>query len=284
MKIQFNAFIPGFLGLPLTSAVAFSNKERLVNDEQFYRELRGCDMASGNRSWIAEPLSETQFAGTDNRNFGGHNIYKEKDNENSRLYLYPIASLKNGLELKSIGKMKQKYPGKIFEKKCGKCHRVTVMYGYDYDGIYTLRTSSPSDRYKINPQVSCHYGHYRSNRYRKAYYECQGQDPEDNSFTVPDIVFDISKDHSRILASAQAGYVFGEPFAPNIDIDLAINMYRLENEYKIEILGTHNRFPYYEMLINGEIVYKYTPAATGPSLLNLNLPYRFSYKTSFYRE
>jgi len=273
MKLQFNAFIPGFLGMPLEMVVAFNNRIALENRDAFYKNV---ERAGRFKTWITEPFSTNTFCSTDTRNFGEHNIAL-KTMGTSRLYLVTPETLMNGINLASIGKMKQKYHGQIFKKFCSPSHRVAVNFGYDYGGINATQSNSPN-LYRINPNLGCHYGHYRAPMYGTVYeFPAQTSNPEESSFNYQDMIFDLHKDHSCIKTGAQAGYPFAEPLSPNIDFDLVINMYRMPNGYKVEIAGKHNNFPYYEMLINGELAYQYNAVDFGPGMINLNTQRHFYY-------
>jgi len=60
MYLQFNAFIPGFLGLPLEMAVALNNHIALNNEAAFYRNA---ERAGGYRTWMTEPFVLIHFTG-----------------------------------------------------------------------------------------------------------------------------------------------------------------------------------------------------------------------------
>jgi len=278
MYLQFNAFIPGFLGLPLEMAVALNNHIALNNEAAFYRNA---ERAGGYRNWMTEPFSTNTFCSTDTRNFGEHNILTRKDNFKSRLYIYPLDSLINGINLKSIGRMKQKYPSKVFNKLCGPCNRVAVNFEYDYGGLHATPSHSPGIL-RQNPNVGCHYGHYRAPMYGTVYeFPSKTVNPNASAFNYPDMVVDVTKDYSYIKTGAQAGYPYLEPLSPNVDFDLVIHMHRIANGYRVEISGTHNSFPYYEMLINGELVYTYKADDFGPGLINLNTKEYFYFSKNF---
>ncbi len=71
----------------------------------------------------------------------------------------------------------------------------------------------------------------------------------------------------------------GNLYRPNIDFDFAIHFHRLApNRYKVYAKGSYNLFPYYEMLIDGHLVYKYASSFTGPNLFDLNLTHDFTTK------
>jgi len=60
MKLQFNAFIPGFLGLPLEMAVALNNRIAIDNETAFYKDA---ERAGIYRTWMTEPFVLIHFTG-----------------------------------------------------------------------------------------------------------------------------------------------------------------------------------------------------------------------------
>jgi hypothetical protein len=81
---------------------------------------------------------------------------------------------------------------------------------------------------------------------------------------------DDSVTESTVITQGSAGYPFLKA-APDID-------YKVKFVFKQDPAGptavrfeiTNNLFPYYELLINGGIVWTYKSSDTGPSLNNLN--------------
>ena len=81
---------------------------------------------------------------------------------------------------------------------------------------------------------------------------------------------DNSSTQSTVTTTGSASYPFKEA-APNIDYEVKFVFARDpggQTVVRFEI--TNNKFPYYELLINGGTVWNYTSADTGPGPINLN--------------
>ncbi len=81
---------------------------------------------------------------------------------------------------------------------------------------------------------------------------------------------DLSRDESTVTVTASAGYPF-KALAPDIDYALAFNFKR-DPSGKTILSGTitTNVFPFYELLINGAVAWKFSSKGSGPGLINLN--------------
>ncbi len=72
-------------------------------------------------------------------------------------------------------------------------------------------STSNSNSYKINLDGSC----YRNPLYAYVHeYPPMTADPYSSGTTHQDFVMDMSKNHSVIWVTAQAGYPYGEPLSP----------------------------------------------------------------------
>lgn len=68
---------------------------------------------------------------------------------------------------------------------------------------------------------------------------------------------------------AGGGYPFAF-IAPKIDYSFTICLTRRsDGSVKLDASGGHNEFPAYELIVNGEVLYKDYPTSEGPGLLNL---------------
>lgn len=263
MNIQFNAFIPQSLGAPLTH---FQLPYAVRNKEELEFKL---SMIPG--SWIKEPFSDLIFCKTDDREFGQHFVKKEIDGT-SRLYAYN----EQEIDLSRIGAF-QSYYSSVFTKKCGSSHRVKIEVS-EINLSYFEQLNSPH-RYNNthSNQINLNYSCHRNPLYAYIHeYSPMTSDPYNSGTSHQDFVMDMNENHSIIGVQAQAGYPYGEPISPNIDFSFTVHFHRLAlNRYKVYAKGSHNLFPYYEMLIDGHLVYKYTSSFTGPNLFDLNLTHDF---------
>ena len=272
MHIQFNAFIHKQLGKPLRTLCS-NYSFPLKNEEEFYNQLD--NVLEGNDAWLPEPFSSSTFCKTDDRDLKEHNLFSGEAGT-SRLFVY---NKDNPFDLNKLGKFEQFYKGKrIFEKRCSESHRVTVFF--NCQPLSTIEQQNqvliapeifgcgPSDPFIPNPM----YGYVHV-------YPPKKSDPYESGTPLIDEVEDIDENHSRITVKAQAGYPYAEPFSPNIDFNLEINFYRMgSNYYMVEVNGTHNKFPFYELLIDGALIYDFKPDKKddGPGLKNLNTIHSFS--------
>ena len=86
---------------------------------------------------------------------------------------------------------------------------------------------------------------------------------------------DISECESQVTVSAAANYPFSS-ISPDINYSVTYRFTRcLENgSVTIETSGSHNRFPYYESLIDGSNNYKYKSPDDGPGIWNLGIIFK----------
>ena len=265
MYIQFNAFIPRSIGTSLAHCqlpYTFENKEDLK-----YKLF----MISG--WWISEPFSDLIFCKTDDREFGEHFV-KRNTRDTSRLYAYN----EQKIDLSKVGSFQSCYSN-VFIKACDPSHRVKIEVS-EIDLSCFERVNRPQ-RYSNNQSqnlINFTYGCHRNPLYAYVHeYQPMKSNPYNSGTPHQDFIIDITKDHSIIGVQAQAGYPYSEPASPNIDFNFAVHFHRLApNRYKIYAVGSHNLFPYYEMLINGRLIYKYTSSFTNPGFFNLNLQHSFT--------
>ncbi len=86
----------------------------------------------------------------------------------------------------------------------------------------------------------------------------------------------------RIKVEGEASYPFaplGGLLAPDIDYSLEIVFKLQQGGINILVTGEHNLFPFYELIVNRKLVWKYEPTDSGPGLINLNRSKKF--RTSF---
>jgi hypothetical protein len=89
-------------------------------------------------------------------------------------------------------------------------------------------------------------------------------------------------DFSRRNVRAAASYPFSR-VAPNIDIDVQWHLRHDPASGRVHVMirGTHNRFPFYEVLVNSQPLYQYRPPARGPGPINLTTALLFERTGSF---
>ena len=83
-------------------------------------------------------------------------------------------------------------------------------------------------------------------------------------------VQDISPCESKVILHAWAAYPFAN--GPAIDYYTYWDLVKAGGDIKVNLWVEHNKFPDYEALVNGELIYKYDAVKageTGPGLLNL---------------
>jgi hypothetical protein len=82
-------------------------------------------------------------------------------------------------------------------------------------------------------------------------------------------VQDYSAVHSGITLGASGAYPFNSR-TPSIDFGLSASLQVLaDGNVALAAVGGHNTFPAYEVILNGRVVYKSYPMASGPGLWNL---------------
>ncbi len=285
MKLQFNAFIPGHLGRPLSMLALSYKKVSLKNENEFYQYLQ---RVGGSKTWIKEPASDNIYCATDSREFGEHNIAFGKEEHKSRLFLYPKKKFGNNIDLSSIGSMHQKYGNEVFQKLCDLSHRVRTHISYGMPDNSGLKHTYHYGGSRINliptNHQSCHYANPNYPLYGSIeVFEDKRSDPYDSWLKWYDWVVDYDENKSVIVVAAEAGYPYAEPFSPNIDFRLTIELMRLQNNYQVRIHGFHNQFPAYELLLDGVLTYKFMPASSGPGIYNLNAHQQFSVERSYPR-
>lgn len=76
---------------------------------------------------------------------------------------------------------------------------------------------------------------------------------------------------------ASGGYPWG---GPNINYNTTWTLRILkdknggslgQNQIEVTVEGSHNEFPHYEALVNGDVLYEDAPTASGPGLFNLGV-------------
>lgn len=92
--------------------------------------------------------------------------------------------------------------------------------------------------------------------------------------TKAEYVVDSTLHCSTTWPEVGASYPF-KSTAPQINYDMADEWCRRPNgDVELKITGTHDQFPAYEVIVNGTVVYKYYPSASGPGLFNLGVMWR----------
>lgn len=261
ISIKFQAFIPKSLGKPLLSYFQNTNYFNLLNNkEEFIKQLNSFNIQK--HTWLPEPGSSNNYYATDNvEMFQHHSEHSTRLAINAEVDLVKIGSYNFKNEIFKHDKHNFKYGG-VNSQHSGLSHQVKAYIKripfYD-----DMPRSSNRDIYI----GVCNEVHF------------------DRSDELPlDISIRNSKKHSfsgegddttTIRVSASAGYPFAEPFSPNIDFELDIELHKnlSSKSIDINIKGTHNDFPAYELVINDKVVHTYNPSDyghSGPGLINLN--------------
>jgi hypothetical protein len=86
-------------------------------------------------------------------------------------------------------------------------------------------------------------------------------------------------DRSTVDTKASAAYAFMSIVAPDIDYDVKWTFRRATgNQVLVSVDGEHNLFPFYEAIVNRQVIYTFSSADPGPNLRNLNKSTKFSVK------
>lgn len=270
LNLQFSAFIPGSLGKPLKEYFLndfLNNDKTMRNHAEFNAELNKIQ-----GSWLAEPgLSYIpQFGGighfgryfsTDNREFGGVG--------SSRL------TSTAAINLSQVGSFD---PSKsVFTHSCSDSHLIVTA-------IVDMNPSMPNGGSMPSlsvPNISGSVGKTATKRSQTT----QNVDVIRNDvfgvyFTAPNTPRSTLIDGTEIKTAASAGYPFLEPFSPNIDYRLTVVLRKIPgNIIKAQVTGSHDSFPFYELVANGKVKYRYNAkdnGETGPNPVNLNRMKNFS--------
>ena len=131
-------------------------------------------------------------------------------------------------------------PGKTFQQEAGPSHRVRT----NVDGFFsqTGAVEGPVER------------------------SASTSDSEDRHASTGVTTFELSN---------SAGYPFVFE-SPNIDYEATCVFQQTDAGPQLQVFGTHNMFPAYELRINGASHYTHMPQASGPGLWNLNTSTEFS--------
>lgn len=249
ITLEMLAFIPKHLGSPIwklidtegaRDQVGLTNKLKTITST-FAKEP--FSTASSNMIG-AVPLESVQletpwYFATDDREFGGGSY---------RLGLKTIP-----IRIADIGSLFSRSPflkKKLFQVSCSESKRVSVKF----TGLVDSTNGMKWEQWKVNEE-----------RKTAVPYEVQELlEEKTNSFTYS--------------IQAHATYPFASKlFAPDIEMDIELKIHRAPNDNKtyIDIAGQHNRFPFYELLVNSQPCYTYTSNDKGPGLWNLSLLHEF---------
>jgi RHS repeat-associated protein len=149
--------------------------------------------------------------------------------------------------------------------------------------VYSIGTVSAADigHLKSKGPIFTDYGTSGSRRARwVTTTDWLGENPrmhidqsplEKAAVTQEEKVWDISPCESKVYVHASAGYPFIWK-SPHIDYYAYWDLVKSGSDVKVYLWVEHDKFPGYEGLVNGELIYKYDPAAhgeTGPGTVNL---------------
>lgn len=262
ISIKFQAFIPKSLGKPLLSYFENTNRFKLLdNKEEFLRKLNSLKIRK--YTWLPEPGSLNNFYATDNvEMFHHHSEHSTRLAINAEINLAKIGNYNFKSEIFKHFPHSDGTTGDKKNQHSGESHQVKAYIKripfYDdmprasnkdkYIGICSRVRSMRSDELPLDVSIS---------NFKKKSFSNGGNDT------------------TTIRISASAGYPFAEPLSPNIDFELKIELHKnlSSKSIDIDVKGTHNDFPAYELVINNKVVYSHNPSDyghSGPSLINLN--------------
>ncbi|MCD8440949.1 hypothetical protein G1K97_10370 [Tenacibaculum finnmarkense] len=259
LSIKFQAFIPKSLGKPLLSYFENTTRFRLLdNKEEFIRQLSSFNIQR--HTWLPEPGSLSNYYATDNvEMFNHHNEHTTRLAINAEIDLTKIGSY--NFESEIFKHKRHKKQGGNNDQHSGLSHQVKAYIKripfYDdmprasnkdmYIGVCSELHSDRSDEDALDISIS---------------------NSKKHSFS------DGGNDTTTIKVSASAGYPFAEPFSPNIDFELEIELFKnlSSKSIDVQVKGWHNDFPAYELIIDDRAVYTHNPSDygyTGPGFGNL---------------
>lgn len=270
LTIKFQAYIPKSLGKPLLSYFEghrHFNPREMTNYEAFRRALQECD--SHGYTWLPEPgnsMSHCYFA-TDNVHFHDHHRnHSTRLNVHLELDLTKTGNL--GIADRIFKHESHREWGGNGSQHSDESHRVRAYIApndYMDSGSPFLGTDG---RYKGICEK------YRPLRSDENPLKTRIENRKQQAFSAGE------NDTTIVTVSASAGYPFTEPFSPNIDFELKIEVYKhlSHRQIAVYISGEHNDFPTYELIVGHRVAYTYNPSNfgyTGPSYGNLNKSRRF---------
>jgi hypothetical protein len=255
ITLELLAFIPKHLGSPISKLIDAGSARDSAGLTTRLKAITSTfakepfSMPTSNMIG-AIPLGAIQYEtpwyfATDDREFGGGSY---------RLGLKTIP-----IRIADIGSLFSRSPHlkkKLFEVHCCESKRVCV----ELTGLVDSTSGMKWDQWKVHEE-------------KKTATPSESQElleESTNSFTYS--------------IQANATYPFASKlFAPDIQIDIELKIHRDpgNNKTYIDIAGQHNRFPFYELLVNSQSCYTYIPKDKngveddGPGFWNLSLLHEF---------
>jgi hypothetical protein len=225
LDVEFDAFIPGFLG---SSFEKYPHPTNLKNQTTFEADLKAVK-----GSWLKEPGSIATpgsgpwYFATDNRSFGG-------------------------------GSHRLGFAGKVPRADIGSLDRKPPLFTH---------TTSGSEH--VHWQ---HTGDYSSNNETGSVDRPFAKSASPSSSEAH---ADSGVDESTVTTKGSANYPF-KALSPDIDYTVAFELKReTGGRTRLRFTITKNLFPFYELLINGRAVWKYTAPDPGPTVSNLTKTDKF---------
>ena len=256
IDITFQAYLPNSVGKPL--AQYFAGKSvvnNFVNTDEFMRALRRLD--NRGYKWIPQPntfffgyYTTTDNVSVNHRHNGDHTakLQTELTIDTNLIGTYGARDVRFG----------------------HKAHQGGAVVGNQHSDLSTrVRISKvPVDAIRSRP-----YGGVYATRYRGVVGTIQTRRSEEipqpvdvvNSQEHPTMSAYGSRsntnDTTTITVSASAPY----PFLPSpaIDYTVVIKVTMRGDTVFLNVSGSHNEFPAYEMMVNGSRVYHYNPSVNG---------------------
>ncbi len=285
IDIKFQCYIPKEIGKPLLRYFEDNpmfSPERMTNYEWFRSQLE--EYSGKGYLWFPEPdIGEPlgRYASTDDSTFHDHDHTQHTVRIGVHATIPParIGSLEKISPNSIFNHPTHTYKDHSWQKK-GQQHSdltklviARIQPVHQYSNPVTGMPLSPSDKYEgffefrqkrgVEPSLKPVIKDYRA------------------ITTISAPGTRIPNDASIINVKGAGGYPFLEPFAPDIDFD--INIQVKLNKYskciQVSVDGEHNYFPAYECIINDQVVYSFLPEDSGPGMINLNSSKTFSTKT-----
>ena len=266
-NIGFRAFIPKSIGKPLLSY--FQNHPyfpKLENRYEFEAMLRKFDRYGYH--WIPEPGTSALgfFTTTDNVDLHDHG------QQHSRRLGVELA-----IHPHKVGRYTK--TDSIFIHRAhrdGSATNSTLIHaGMSHRVLAKIMPVDGREGVEFHGRIDKEIRSLRSKEHKLSYTVENGV--HNTYFSKPGAK--IANDGTKISFAGSAGYPFmPDVIAPNIDFEVNVRLTSVNGGVKVEIDGYHNNFPAYELIVNGQLMYLYSPAANGqmgPTPINLNTGQKF---------
>ncbi|WP_025739953.1 hypothetical protein [Aquimarina pacifica] len=285
IDIKFQCYIPKGIGKPLLTY--FENNplfrpERMTNYAWFKNKLE--EYSGKGYLWFPEPdIGEPlgRYASTDDSYFhdSDHTEHTIRIGVHATIHPASIGSLEKTSPNALFNHPLHHYKDQSWEKKAQQHSNMTKLVIAKIRPIVGPR--SPLSGIPLKP-VNKYEGIFEFSQKRGVEPSLKPKIKDYQAITTISAPGTrIPNDASIINVKGAGGYPFLEPFAPDIDFDVTIQvkLNKYSKYIQVSVSGEHNYFPAYECIINNQVVYSFLPEDSGPGMINLNSSKTFSTKT-----